>query len=84
MLRPGFGKKNSILILNKNDDNFRSATFDLEVDLFVWNMMTLENIGQGLKKVVILTPKKRVLLVQPLLDSEVVFGVFDSKYEFLC
>ena len=45
-----------------------------------WNATILDNIGRGFKKVIILALKKnRVLLVAPLFDSEVVFGVFDAK-----
>jgi hypothetical protein len=45
----------------------------------VWNVMILDDNGRGFKKVVILSLKKRVLLLPPLFDLEVIFGVFDAK-----
>ena len=42
----------------------------------VWNAMILDDNGRGFKKVVLVALKKKMLLVAPLFDSEV---VFDAK-----
>ena len=38
----------------------------------VWNVTTSDDVGQGFKKVIILSPEKKVVLpVAPLFDSRI-------------
>ena len=52
----------------------------------VWNAMILDDNGRGFKKVVLVALKKKMLLVAPLFDSEVVFDakiwVFRIEFSF--
>ena len=79
-------KKVAILTLNKNGNDYRSATFWFGGWFMVWNAMILDDTDWSFKKIIILSLKKKVLLLALLFNSKVIFdakiSVFMLEFSF--